>query len=198
MKFATSVILLAAAIFTTAFTAKHTEDYKVNTDATTIKWTGKKLTGTHWGSVKVKEGMLLVNHGRLVSGKIVMDMTSITVDDIKDKGSNEKLLSHLKNDDFFSVDKHPTATITITRVYPNPEGGHMLSCNFEIKGISNRVEVPAKLSFSGDAMTGTANFKIDRTLWDIRYKSGKIFPDLGDKAISDDVEFEVALTASLN
>jgi hypothetical protein len=36
---------------------------------------------------------------------------------------------------------------------------------------------------------------IDRTKWDIRYRSGKFFANLADEAISDDIEFEMKIVA---
>jgi hypothetical protein len=36
---------------------------------------------------------------------------------------------------------------------------------------------------------------IDRTLWGIRYNSGKFFADLADKAISDSIEFNIKIVA---
>jgi polyisoprenoid-binding protein YceI len=42
-------------------------------------------------------------------------MTSITNTDLKDEGYNQKLFGHLKSDDFFGVEKYPTATFEVTK-----------------------------------------------------------------------------------
>jgi hypothetical protein len=36
---------------------------------------------------------------------------------------------------------------------------------------------------------------IDRTLWDVRYKSGKFFDNLKDQAIADSIEFNIKIVA---
>jgi len=36
---------------------------------------------------------------------------------------------------------------------------------------------------------------IDRTLWDIRYQSGKFFDLIADRAISDSIEFDIKIIA---
>jgi hypothetical protein len=38
---------------------------------------------------------------------------------------------------------------------------------------------------------------IDRTKWDVRYKSGKFFDNLKDQAISDDIEFHITIVAKI-
>ena len=73
---------------------------------------GTKVTGSHYGMVKLKSANLDEKDGHINSGEFVMDMNSITCDDLTGKWMND-LIGHLKNDDFFGVDKHPTATLKI-------------------------------------------------------------------------------------
>ena len=42
--------------------------------------------------------------------------------------------------------------------------------------------------------TATATLKIDRTLYDVRYRSTKFFDALGDKAIYDEFTLEVSMS----
>ena len=42
----------------------------------------------------------------------------------------------------------------------------------------------------------TDTFIIDRSKWDVKYKSQSFFSDLGDKFISDDVELSVEVEAN--
>ena len=60
----------------------------------------------------------MVNGGKIVGGTFVIDMNSITCTDIKDDQYNAKLVGHLKSDDFFGVEKFPTATFEITGASP--------------------------------------------------------------------------------
>jgi polyisoprenoid-binding protein YceI len=175
--------------------------YKADTKTSKINWVGKKLTGLHNGTVALKEGVLVVTDGKFESGKFDIDMTSITVEDVKDADGNKKLVDHLKNDDFFSVDKHPTAVLVVTRTTANrakseAEPNYICFGNLNIKGINKPISFPARVNVTGDKINGTANIRIDRTQWDIKYKSGTIFPELADKAINDEIEFNVTIAAA--
>ena len=48
------------------------------------------------------------------NGSFVVDMTTITCLDLTEKEWNDKLVNHLKSDDFFGVEKYPTAKLEIT------------------------------------------------------------------------------------
>jgi len=197
--------LLSAIAIVTAITflpsAKfHTEAYNVDMNTASVHWVGKKVTGQHDGFVKLKSGVLVMNHGTPEAGKFELDMTTLTCADIKDEKKNKDLVDHLKNDDFFSVDKHPVATLTITRIVPIAgakagESNFELFANLAIKGINKPVQFPARLDIFQQEVKATAKITIDRTKWDISYKSGTVFPSLADKAIADNIEFEVNITA---
>jgi polyisoprenoid-binding protein YceI len=98
---------------------------------------------------------------------------------------------HLKNEDFFDVENHPEATIAITstQAVSDEENGDyvMATADLTIKDITNTVTFPIYSEESLDV----AKITIDRTLWDIRYGSNKFFDDLKDKAIKDEIDFEV-------
>ncbi|MCW5908945.1 MAG: YceI family protein [Chitinophagales bacterium] len=197
------ISLFLTAIAATAllsFTAYHTENFSVDVNASSVKWLGKKVTGQHEGNVKLKSGTLVMNHGTPVSGSFELDMTSITCTDITDPKKNQDLVGHLKNDDFFSVDKFPVATLTVSRItaIQNPKAGdsnYELWGNLTIKGITQQVQFPARFEATHASVKASAKITIDRTKWNISYKSGTVFPELVDKAIADNIEFEVSITA---
>src|SRR6476659_6944397 len=91
------------------------EVYKVDVSKSKIEWTGRKVTGQHSGELKLASGILNSNGKSLSGGSFVIDMTSISNTDL-DAGSAQKLLGHLKSDDFFSIEKNPTAKFEITNV----------------------------------------------------------------------------------
>ncbi|MBD1396932.1 YceI family protein [Pontibacter sp. JH31] len=170
--------------------------YKVETAASEIKWHAKKVTGEHMGDITLKSGQLSVDKNKVTGGNFVIDMTSLTVTDIKDEGSNGKLVGHLKSDDFFSVEKHPTATFTITGLSPIAKAAagqpnYNVKGNLTIKGITNPVTFPATITVKDGVATAKADVTVDRTKYDIRYRSTNFFENLGDKAIYD--EFTVSL-----
>ena len=112
MKKLTFILALVAAA-TFAFTPVTVETYTVDAGASTITWEAKKVTGKHDGTVTLKSGNLEYTDGFLSGGEFVVDMTSITVTDLKGNMA-AKLEGHLKSPDFFDVENHTDATFKIT------------------------------------------------------------------------------------
>ena len=163
--------------------------YTVNAEKSVMQWTGKKVTGEHRGKISVKQGEITLN-GTSIEGTVWADMTSITCEDLEGEW-NDKLVGHLKSDDFFSVENNPTAEFVFTSYENGTVNGKLT-----IKGITNDVSFPAEL-VSGKktlALKGTLTF--DRTLYEIKYGSGKFFEGLGDKMIYDEVQLDFTLIAN--
>lgn len=161
--------------------------------SSSVDWIGKKITGQHHGTLNVKSGKVDVKGSELVGGTFEIDMTSLKVLDITDPENNGKLLGHLKSDDFFSIEKFPTATFVIKSVKPQigKDTTHVISGDLTIKGKTNPIEFPARLKATGAKFEGSASIAVDRTRWDIKYRSGKFFADLGDKVINDNFNLDL-------
>jgi polyisoprenoid-binding protein YceI len=173
--------------------------FKVQTDQSKVVWTGKKVTGQHAGTVAIDGGEVKLSSNELVGAEIIMDMNSISNTDLKDPNWNEKLVGHLKSEDFFSVEKYPQASFVTTKINKNENAGkkgYTVTGNLTIKGITNEVEFPVNVSIEGNTLKANGKATIDRTKWDIKYGSGSFFSDLGDKAIYDDFEIEFDLVAN--
>ena len=170
--------------------------FKVDTDRSTIVWKGFKPTGSHEGTISIKEGNIAVNDKTVESGKFTIDMSTIVVTDIPEsEEGNAKLQGHLSGPDFFDVKGFPTAEFEVTGL-ENKEGKTMLSGNLTMKGETNNISLPVKTSFDEDMMTlKSETFTIDRSKWNIKYGSKSFFDDLGDKFINDDIELTVNLVA---
>lgn len=162
-----------------------------NLENSKIKWTGKEIsTKSHYGSLKFSSASLVWEGNTLKGGKFVVDMTSLENNDLSG-GGKERLERHLKSDDFFSVAKHPTATLEITQsATKGDDGTYAVSGDLTIKGITHPVRFT--LSPSGNQIHATLTF--DRSKYDVRFRSGTFFQNLGDKLILDDIVLEVALT----
>ncbi|MFT6334413.1 MAG: polyisoprenoid-binding protein YceI [Saprospiraceae bacterium] len=159
----------------------------VNVETSVINWTGKKVTGQHSGDIKIKEGSLSFEGGKLIGGSFVIDMNSMKCTDLQGK-SAKKLEGHLMSDDFFGIPNHPTATLEITKVKESKKSGNYeVTANITIKGITKTIIFETTVG----ANNATANVIINRTDFDIKYGSGSFFDNLGDKTIYDD--FELAL-----
>lgn len=195
LKFSAAVLLLISSGSLIA-APKPTGRFVVNPSQTNITWLGKKVTGEHSGAVPVSSGVIDVNNGNVKSGSFNINLAGLTVTDIKDPGMNGKLVGHLKSDDFFSTEKHPVSTFSITSITPGTQAGsYTVKGNLTIKGITKPIEFPAAIILQDKTLKATATITVDRTKWDIRYGSKSFFESIGDKAIYDDFTLNLQLVA---
>ena len=165
-------------------------NFKIIAAQSNIDWTGRKITGAHNGTIAVKGGELILNDGKLTGGKIIVDVASIKILDINDPATNAQFAGHLASDDFFSTEKYPEATLEITSV-----SGNHVEGNLTIKGITLPVGFDAAINVSGNQLTATGKLVIDRTKYEMKFRSGNFFKDLGDTLIYNDFELNVRVTA---
>jgi polyisoprenoid-binding protein YceI len=166
------------------------QKFEIVSTRSNINWVGKKITGAHNGTIEVKEGELILNDGKLAGGKFIVDTTSIKILDITDPTTNAQFAGHLASDDFFSIEKYPEATLEITSV-----SGDHVEGNLTIKGITRPVSFDAAVSVEGDTLIANGKLKIDRTKYEMKFRSGNFFKDLGDTLIYNDFELNVSITA---
>ena len=193
MKFkAFSAITLASILF--AFTSRRAEEiYKVDIQKSNIEWIAGKVTGKHRGVVKLEGGTLALEDNNLMSGNFTIDMKTMACTDLKGS-SAQSLLGHLKGEDFFSIEKYPAATFALTRASPITNNQVSITGNLTIKGITNSVTFPASIKKQKNSFSATArDVKVDRTKYDIRYRSRSFFGDIGDKAIDDTFLLNISL-----
>ena len=185
MRIMKSLLIIAVILTAYAFTTP----IKKNIDITEsyITWTGKKILGSHTGTINLKEGYLEMEGDILTGGMFVVDMTSITVTGMEGK-SKDKLEGHLKSDDFFGVKSYPIATLLINKA-TKKGNTYEVSGDITIKGTTH----PITFELEMGTTAATANLKIDRTKFGLRYGSGSFSDDLGDKAISDKFTLDVNL-----
>ncbi|MBS0010622.1 MAG: YceI family protein [Bacteroidales bacterium] len=177
--------ILMAIILGTSTAGMQAQTYIADPDNTLILWQGKKIGGDHDGTINLKSGEIEMVNNKPVGGKIVIDMTSIINRDITNEGMNERLVNHLRSDDFFSVDKYPEAVFQITGSEVNNGGAIKVKGNMTIKGITEAMELVSSLTSSEGALIFTGHIDIDRTLFDVRFGSTKFFANIADKAIND-------------
>lgn len=159
-----------------------------------ITWKGYKVTGSHDGTVNLKTGSIeFDDNGNLTGGMITIDMTSIKTTDLSGE-SAQKLEGHLKSDDFFGVEKNPTATLKITSVSAKgTPGDFKVTGDLSIKGKTKSVKFYTNIMDKDGSKVATADLKIDRSDYDIRYGSGSFFANLGNKTIYDEFDIKIKL-----
>jgi polyisoprenoid-binding protein YceI len=188
----TFLIILASFFAVSLMNAQ--QKYTADPSATVIDWKGDKKIGSfHVGTIDLKSGWLNVEGNALTGGEFVVDMNSIKNSDVKDEKMRERLVGHLKSDDFFGVEKFPLSKLVITGS-SNIEGGKALvKGNLTVKEATHPVEFTVTESKSGTVLTYTADIVFDRSLYDVRFGSGKFFSNLGDNAINDEIKLNVKL-----
>jgi polyisoprenoid-binding protein YceI len=169
--------------------------YIVNNNESDIQWHAKKVVGSHDGHVIIKSGNLVLADGILTGGSFEIDMTSITCSDIKNQGRNASLVSHLKSDDFFSVDKYPTANLVILKATHTGNNSYNITAKITIKNIAKEIVFVAILNNKDGIIEASADITIDRTEFDIIYRSSSFFKNLGDIAIHDNFDLKIDLVA---
>lgn len=183
----TKLLLLAMIVMISG--GLYAQDYKADVKKTEIKWEGKKVTGKHDGFIKLKSGMLQMKDGNITGGRFAIDMTTITNTDLEDPGTNKKLVDHLKSDDFFGVEKYPTAQFIITKAEPFEKYKAEIEGNITIKETTH----PITFNVMKAHNAYVATIVIDRSKFNVRYGSGSFFDNLGDKMIYDDFTLNVKL-----
>lgn len=187
-----NVIALALAVV--AGTASHAteptaeETKTVDAQASTVTWKAYKVTGSHTGTVALESGSLIFDGDKLTGGEFLVDMTTLTATDLEGE-YRDKLVGHLKSDDFFSTEKHNTSKLVFTQVKATGKNSYEVTGDLTIKGITK----PVTFDLSVYGNKATANVKVDRAEYDIRYGSGSFFDNLGDKTIYDEFDLVVDL-----
>lgn len=172
------------------------EVYQVNTKASTIRWTGSKLIGEHYGTLQLKEGSLQVENGQLTGGDFSIDMRTLTNQDLEGD-RREKLENWLRSKEMFYVERYPLVSFEITSVKALADDQqYQLEGQLTIKDISHSIIFPAIVRQQDGQITAEAELTFDRTRWDLNYGSGGVVGGLGNFAIEEEVSVQISLQAS--
>ncbi|MCF8380970.1 MAG: YceI family protein [Bacteroidales bacterium] len=183
IKILSAVLLLSSGFMLNA------QNVKVNTEKSTLKWLGKKVGGEHFGEIQLKSGEMELKGENILSGNFVIDMTSITNADVESEEYNQKLVGHLKSDDFFGTESFPTSSLKLTKVAEFLNGKAIAQGDLTIKGKTN----PISFEIKKEMNNYLATIIVDRSKYDVRYGSKSFFDNLGDKYINDEFTLEVII-----
>ncbi|MGB5553947.1 MAG: YceI family protein [Flavobacteriaceae bacterium] len=183
-------LALAMVFSATAVATEPLNDEKkeVNVEKSKVTWKAYKVGGGHVGTVNLKQGILHFDKEKLTGGEFVVDMTTLTPTDVEGE-SKGKLEGHLKSDDFFGVETHPTSKLVFTKAEAFNKNSYTVTGDLTIKGITKPITFV--VSVFGDKVSAT--LKVDRSKYDVRYGSDSFFDNLGDKTIYDEFDLVVDL-----
>lgn len=195
MKILRNVISIAAILLVSFSSFAQSVD--LNKDSGKILWEGKKIGGSHNGAIDIKSGNLTFENSMLKAAHVVIDMNSIVCYDIENEEYNKKLIGHLKNDDFFGVEKNPSAEFKSTKITKVSNDTYKIIGEMTIKKITHPIEFEAKIMVENNSVFASSKFMIDRAKYDIRYGSKSFFDNLGDKVINDEFEISFKINETL-
>ena len=172
-----------------------TSTYTVDTKASKMIWKAEKVTGKHDGTIQLSSGKVMSDGKTITGGTFVIDMNTIKVVDITDDEYNDKLLGHIKSDDFFGVKDFKTSTYEITSTKQIEGERYQINGKLTIKGITKDVSFPATVKVTEKSIITVGTAVVNRVDFGIKYGSGTVFTDLGDKAIMDEFQLEMNIVA---
>ncbi|MCH2043919.1 MAG: YceI family protein [Saprospiraceae bacterium] len=155
---------------TTGKMADGTEVLPLKMEGSELNWTGKasgESTYSLSGDIAKFSGRLVIKNGTPISTKIKVNVETMNHQDAN-------LISHLKNKDFFDVNKHPLITFKSTEITATET-----EKEYRVKGqlciIGNCQEETWTISMNDEEETYKVDFDIavDRTRYGMNYKSSK-------------------------
>lgn len=163
--------------------------YSIDTEKSVVNWKGKMIgVYAHEGTMRLTEGSLKVTDEIVTEGNFTVDMNSMLTTDsdaLYKMASREKLIGHLKADDFFSTEKYPTATFKIKEVNKD-----VIKGDLTIKGVTNEETLTnVKLTVADKNVTVSGILVFDRQKYGVAYKH-----TMNDMVISDDIELTVSIS----
>jgi len=168
--------------------------YSVVVDRTELSWIGKEIsTKIHTGTLNLIDGTIQIIDENTINGNITIDMGSINVTDLQGR-AKEMLEGHLRSADFFEVENYPNATLSFkSKTYNKLKNQIDFEGQLTIKDISNPILFSATLLESSPYLRAKSILSFDRSKYDVRFRSGSFFENLGDKLILDDIDVNIML-----
>jgi polyisoprenoid-binding protein YceI len=163
-----------------------------------VNWKGMHVVGGngHQGYIKPRTGTLAFDaNGTITGGFFELDMNTITLTDKGDTSSDNGVVSHLKDPDFFDVKKYPRGTFKLTKAIkaPGDSSSYYITGQLTLRAITQEIQFPAIIVRNGEDIVATASLTIDRTKWGITYQSGSVFSLVKDELLEDRVPVSLAL-----
>ena len=168
--------------------------YSVVIDETELLWIGKELsTKIHTGTLNLSNGLIQVDNDKTITGNVTINMSTINITDLQGR-AKEMLEGHLRSADFFEVENFPEATLSFkSKSFNKLKNQIYFEGELTIKDISNPIIFNATLLESSPYLKAKAILSFDRSKYDVRFRSGSFFENLGDKLILDDIDVNITL-----
>ena len=128
------IIILTFFLTSFSFGGSEKETYLIDLTKSKLRWVAKKLTGSHWGNIRLKSGIVKINNNLPIAGEFIVDMKTIEVMDTKGSIWGKKLQSHLHSKDFFDTENYPEAKLSIKKATMR-NGRFIIDADLSIKSM---------------------------------------------------------------
>jgi polyisoprenoid-binding protein YceI len=163
--------------------------YRLVPGASQMRWQGRRpLIQGYFdnGTIAIASGQAVVADDALLSGSVVVDMTTINASTTGRGDGEDRLTQHLKSADWFDVEQYPESRFVINEAPIQDDGTVLLIGMLTIQDRTHPLRFPVTVAQQADTLVIVAtDIPIDRTQWDIRYGSGSFFDNLGEQLIDD-------------
>ena len=168
--------------------------YSLLIDDSELSWIGTELsTKTHTGTIDFTDGTIVVDNDNTISGNVKINMSTINVTDLQGR-SKEMLERHLRSSDFFEVESYSEAKFSfISKSFDKLSNQISFVGDLTIKDITNPISFNATLLETTPFLKAKAVLSFDRSKYNVRFRSGNFFENLGDKLILDDIDVNIRL-----
>ena len=154
----------------------------------------KKVWWFHTGTVPL-EWFMSVCSWNFVWTQITFNFDNLTVWNISDPTMNQQLVSDLKSVNFFDTQNFPT-WLFVSKLLTKNTDWYNVVWDLTIKWITNEISFPIKVTKIWNEYKINWKITIDRTKWNIMYRSKKLIDTLKDKAIEDEINTSFELITS--
>ena len=168
--------------------------YSLLIDDSELSWIGTELsTKTHTGTIDFTDGTIVVDSDNTISGNVKINMSTINVTDLQGR-SKEMLERHLRSSDFFEVESYSEAKFSfISKSFDKLSNQISFVGDLTIKDITNPISFNATLLETSPFLKAKAVLSFDRSKYNVRFRSGNFFENLGDKLILDEIDVNIRL-----
>jgi polyisoprenoid-binding protein YceI len=163
-------VLTALVLVGLAVGLSQADEVKLTGDNTKITFLGTKPKGKHEGGFKKVTGTATFNgtDATTVAVNLEIDMNSTWTDE-----PSGKLTNHLKSADFFNVKSYPKAKFVSSKVEKDGDG-YKVTGKLTLNGTTKELSFPAKIEISGQNLSISSTFTINRHDWNVSYGKGVV------------------------